>query len=127
MAIHRLIEAALDGSPFPLYGDGDQIRDFTYVGDVVAANLAAAEAEAPPGTVVNVAGGGGVSMAELIAMVEVATGLPIERDRRPPQPGDVDRTGGSIELARELLAWEPKVDLNSGLVRQVAWHRDRPR
>ena len=57
MAFHRLIEAARNGTPFPLYGDGRQVRDFTYVDDVVTANLAAVSADPPPGTVVNVAGG----------------------------------------------------------------------
>src|SRR3954452_20962667 len=55
MAIHRLLRAALDGGPFPLYGDGSAEREFTFVDDIVAANLLAADADCPPGTVVNVA------------------------------------------------------------------------
>ena len=70
MATHRLFEAALDGTAFPLFGTGDQLRDFTYVGDVVRANLLAGGADVQPGLVANVAGGGECSMHELIAMVE---------------------------------------------------------
>lgn len=126
MATHRLVEAALTGEPFPLYGDGSHVRDFTFVGDVVAANLAAAEApNAAPGTVVNVAGGGSIAMRDLIAIVEDEAGAPVHLDRRPEQPGDVRRTGGSVDAAREVLGWEPTVDVREGVRRQVAWHRAR--
>ena len=57
MAIYRMIESAIEGNPFPLYGDGSHIRDFTYVSDVVAADVAAAEMDLPPGIVMNIAGG----------------------------------------------------------------------
>lgn len=125
MAIHRLIEAAIDGSAFPLYGDGSQIRDFTFVRDVVAANLAAATADVSPGAVLNVAGGGSISLAELVALVEEAVGRGVALDRRPAAPGDVERTGGSIERAAEALAWKPLVTIAEGVPEQVAWHRRR--
>jgi len=127
MAMHRLCEAALGGTAFPLYGDGSARRDFTFVADVVAANLAAAEADVAPGTVVNVAGGGDTSMADLIALVGDVAGAPVEVERRPRQPGDVDRTGGAIDRARALLGWSPQVSLEDGVAAQVAWHRDRRR
>jgi UDP-glucuronate 4-epimerase len=125
MAVHRLVEAALSGRSFPLYGDGRQIRDMTYVGDVVEANLLAATALVPPGTVVNVAGGAAISMVELIGLIEHMIGIPVRLERRPDQPGEVARTGGSTQLARTLLGWRPQISLRDGLSRQVAWHRDR--
>jgi UDP-glucuronate 4-epimerase len=125
MAIHRLIGAALSGETFTLYGDGAQVRDFTYVGDVVAATAAAAVAEVPPGTTLNVAGGSSMSMLELIALVEEAVGAPIQVRRVDPQAGDVERTGGSIERAGRLLGWQPQVTPAAGLQAQVQWQRPR--
>ena len=125
MAIHRLIESALTQTPFLLYGDGPAVRDFTYVGDVVAATVAAAHAPVSPGTVANVAGGGSCSMAELIEMTQEVVGLEIPLDRGPTQAGDVERTGGSIEAAARLLGWKPEVTLREGVEAQAAWHRSR--
>jgi len=124
MAFHRLFEAALSGNSFPLYGDGSAIRDFTYVGDVVRANLLAMTAEARPGGVVNISGGGSVSMAETIEQVSELSGSPIELERHEMQRGDVKRTGGSNERARQLLEWSPRVPLREGLIAQLAWHRE---
>jgi len=126
MAFHRLIEAAVTGSTFPMFGDGSQIRDFTYIDDVVAANLKAGlEPDVDPGLVVNIAGGGAWTLAEVIAEVERLTERTIRLDRSPVPPGDVKRTSGSIELARSALGWEPVVDVSTGLSRQVQWHLDR--
>jgi nucleoside-diphosphate-sugar epimerase len=124
MATHRLIAAALDQHPFPLYGDGAQVRDFTYVGDVVHANLAAgAGVDVEPGAVVNVAGGGSITLAGLIDLVGEIVGSPVPIDRRPSQPGDVDRTGGSIDRAWDLIGWRPATSLGDGITAQVDWHR----
>lgn len=124
MAMHRLCEAALTGQPFPLYGDGSATRDFTFVDDVVSATIAAATADVTPGTVVNAAGGGSISMVALLDLAEELVGHPLSVDHRPPQPGDVDRTGGSIDLADRLLKWNPEVDVRSGLERQLRWHTE---
>ena len=125
MAIHRLIEAALSGQPFPLYGDGRQVRDFTFVDDVVEANLLAATGSIPPGSVVNVAGGSATTLMEVVSIVCELTGQPVELDRHPSQPGDVERTGGSTERAARLLGWAPRVRLPEGLAAQLSWHLDR--
>jgi nucleoside-diphosphate-sugar epimerase len=125
MACHRLIEATLGETPFPLYGDGSAIRDFTYVGDIAEANLAAADADCAPGTVANVAGGSSIAMVELIALVGELAGTRPQLDLLPSQPGDVSRTGGTIERAGELLGWAPRVELRDGLAAQIAWHRGR--
>ena len=125
MALHRLIEHGLAGTTFPLYGDGRQQREFTFVGDVVRATAAAATADVAPGTVVNVAGGSETLLSELIDLVGETLGRPVALDRRPVAAGDVARTGGSTERARTLLGWSPQVPLREGVEAQVAWHRAR--
>ena len=115
MAMARLVEAAVDGAPFPLFGDGAQVRDFTYVADVVRANLAAARADVPPGTYLNIAGGSSITVGDLIALAEELSGSSIELDRRPAQPGDAQRTGGAVGRAEKVLGWAPQVPVREGL------------
>lgn len=124
MAHHRLIEAALDQTPFPLYGDGSHVRDFTFVGDAVRANVLAGTADAAPGTVVNVCAGGSTVMRDLIDAVGDAVGHPVPVDQQPEQPGDVHRTGGSNDLAGRVLGWAPETSLLDGIKAQVDWHRN---
>jgi nucleoside-diphosphate-sugar epimerase len=125
MAIHRLLRAAIHGERFPLFGDGSAERDFTFVADVVAANVRAAESDCPPGSVMNVAGGSSVRMHELVDMVTEVVGTAPTIDRQPEQAGDVARTGGSIARATHLLGWKPETDLRTGLRAQAEWHRTR--
>jgi nucleoside-diphosphate-sugar epimerase len=125
MAMHRLIEAAFSGESFPLYGTGAQVRDFTYVGDVVAANVAAATSDVEAGTVVNIAGGGASTLADVVEIVERLTDRRVKIDRKPQQAGDVQRTGGDVEAAAATLRWKPQVPLEEGLARQVRWHKER--
>ncbi len=121
MGMNRFFAAAMRGNPLPIFGDGEQVRDFTYVGDIIAANLAAAEADIAPGTVVNVAGGGSITVNELIDLLGRTVGRPLEIDRLPEQPGDVRVTGGTIDRARQLLGWEPTVGIREGLHAQWVW------
>src|SRR6202020_1355442 len=106
---------AVMGAPFQLCGDGRQVGDFTFVSDVVAANIAAGFEDVPPGTVVNIAGGSHAVMADVIDMVGQRAGRPVMLERGPKEAGDVRRTGGAIDRARKLLAWEPHVSLMEGL------------
>ena len=123
MAIRRLADAAVTGAPFQLYGDGRQVRDFTFVSDVVSANVAAGCGDVPPGTVVNIAGGSHAVMTDLIDLVGELAGAPVDCQRRPQEAGDVQQTGGAIDRAHELLGWEPRVSLREGLTAQVDWSR----
>jgi nucleoside-diphosphate-sugar epimerase len=127
MSFHRLCEAALGGPAFPLLGDGSQVRSFTYVGDVVEANMRAGTADVEPGTVVNISGGSSVALSEVIALVEELVGAPVPIDRQGVAAGDVARTGGSVELAQSLLGWEPKTQIREGIAEQLDWHRARGR
>lgn len=124
MAMHRLVQGALRGRPFALYGDGGAVRDFTYVDDVVRANLAAADADLAPGVVINIAGGSSTRLSDLIALIGEIAGSPVPIEQSPAQAGDPARTGGSIERARSLLGWEPRVTLEVGLAAQVEWQRE---
>lgn len=125
MSLHRLCEAALTGTTFPQFGDGNQVREFTYVDDIVAGNLLAATADLPTGTVANLAGGGEITLRELIALVEEISGASLAVDVQPAVAGDARRNGGAIDLAGELLGWAPTVSLRDGIARQLAWHRAR--
>lgn len=122
MGLRRLFEAALGGTPFPRFGDGTQVRDLTYVEDVVDATLAAAEApDLVAGTVLNVAGGSEVTLNDLVARVEALTGRAVAVDARPAQEGDVHRTGGDTARIREVLGWHPATALDDGLAAMAAW------
>jgi UDP-glucuronate 4-epimerase len=124
MAMHRLIRAALTGTSFPLFGDGSQIRDFTFVGDVVRANMLAASTDLEPGTVMNVSGVGSVSMRQVIDLISELADEEVLIDRYPEVPGDVQRTGGTVDLARQLMGWEPETELHEGLRCQLTWQRN---
>ncbi len=125
MSIHRLCEAAIHGTPFPRFGDGAQIREFTFVDDIVRGNLLAAERDVVPGSYCNLAGGGEITLSELIDLIGDLAGVPVEIDQQPRQPGDALRNGGSVDRARALLGWKPEVSLREGLRAQLAWHRER--
>jgi nucleoside-diphosphate-sugar epimerase len=127
MAIRRLADSAVMGLPFQLFGDGRQIRDFTFVSDVVAANISAGFGDVPPGTVVNIAGGSNAVMADLIELVGEMAGTPVLWQRSPQEAGDVRQTGGAIDRAYQLLNWEPRVTLHEGLAATVDWARLRLR
>lgn len=122
MGIHRFIEAALDGRRLRVYGDGEQVRDFTYVDDVVAANLMAAATDVAPGTVMNIAGGCSTTVNALLAQLADLADLDIAVTHLAEQPGDVRITGGSTARAERLLGWAPATDLATGLAQQITWH-----
>lgn len=117
MAFSRLVAAAVRGRPFPLYGDGRQTRDFTYVGDVVDAFCAAAASDWTG--VANIGGGARTSMAEVIGMAGELVGRPVQTDRKPGQPGDVRDTAADTTVARNAFGYAPAVPLAEGLARMV--------
>jgi nucleoside-diphosphate-sugar epimerase len=120
MGMHRFIERAAAGEPVAVYGDGDQVRDFTYASDVAAATVAAAWADVPPGAVCNIAGGSSSTVNHVLDLVSESVGREVVRRHEPEQPGDVRITGGAIDRARAMLDWEPAVPLVEGVKRQVA-------
>lgn len=121
MAIHRIIEAALTGRPFRVLGDGRQVRDFTFVDDVVRANvLAATSPMSAKHEIFNVAGGGEISLLDLIAAVEQILGKPVPLERVAAMAGDPARTNGDILGTRDRLGWAPRVSLLDGIAAQAA-------
>ncbi|WP_246002050.1 NAD-dependent epimerase/dehydratase family protein [Allorhizocola rhizosphaerae] len=122
MVLGRLLFGALSGMPVTLFGDGTQRRDFTYVSDVVAATIAAAELDCRE-EVINVGGGASVSLIEAIGVVSRVLGVPIPLDAAEAQPGDVPVTSADLQTAHELLGYEPTVSLADGLARQADWLR----
>ena len=123
MAAHRFIEALLDGRPLTVYGDGLQVRDFTFVDDIVEATVQALFADVPNGAVLDVASSRPTSVNELVTHLEELVGVESTRDTNGERRGDVPRTEGEIDSARDQLGWKPTVDLRTGLQRQIDWHR----
>ena len=117
------IDALQHGRQPVVHGDGRQSRDFTYVDDVVAANLAAAESDAAScsGHVYNVAGGVTHSVLDLLATLGRIIGVKPQATHTGPRPGDVRDSWADISAARRDLAFEPAVDFEDGLRRTVAW------
>jgi len=123
--IPRFIDAWLKGEQLVLYGDGRQSRDFTYVENVVAGNLLAAESPRAAGRVLNLASGRSYSLLDLIASLETLLGRAADVRREPARVGDVRDSLADITLARELLGYEPVVDFHEGLRRTLAWYREQ--
>ncbi|HSL66172.1 MAG TPA: SDR family oxidoreductase [Gaiellaceae bacterium] len=111
------ITAIAAGEPITIFGDGEQSRDFTYVDNVVEANLRAAEAERANGRIFNVAAGSPRSVNQLAETVAGLLGKPVERRYGDPRPGDLRDSYADIGAAREVLGWEPEVAFEDGLRR----------
>jgi len=120
MAFHRLIRSAYTGDEFRMFGDGEQTRDFTFVGDIVQANLDAARA-GQAGAVYNLGGGTRVSMNQVIEMVERVTGKQPNVKREGRQKGDVTNTGADTTRARDDFGFKPSVSLEEGLAREAEY------
>ena len=121
MAFTRFITRALRDEPIELFGDGAQTRDFTFVGDVVRATRAAAEADDAVGHVLNVGGGSQRSVNSALALIEELAGRPLEVRRLARERGDVIDTSASIDSIRRVLGWTPEVDFADGLRQQFDW------
>jgi UDP-glucuronate 4-epimerase len=119
MAFARVVNALAEGGTFELYGDGEQSRSFTYVGDVVDATVLAMERAAPG--VLNVGGGVEATLNEALALLERIAGRELDVRRTEAVPGDQRRTKADTTRIREQLGWEPRVGLEEGLRSQWAW------
>jgi UDP-glucose 4-epimerase len=121
--IPLLLRAAYLGEGATLYGDGEQTRDFTYVDNVVQANMLAAfgPAERVNGVVANAGAGGRTSLLQLVRMLERVSGRPIAVSHAAPRPGDVRDSLASLERAGATLGYAPAVSVEEGLARTWAW------
>lgn len=121
MAFTRFMRAAVLNEEIHIFGTGEQIRDFTYVDDVVEANYRAATHTTQPGAIYNVAGGGSISVNDVLQIVEEIHGAPLNVRYTDSVPGDVFQTGADIGSISRDLNWEPQVDIREGLKRHYAW------
>ena len=121
MAFARVVAGLAENRPFSVTGSGRQSREFTYVGDVVDATIAAM-ARAPSGRVYNVGGGGEVSLLDSVRVCEAIMGRRLELEHVPSAAGDARRTSADISRAWRELGWRPVTSLEAGLTAQArAW------
>ncbi|MDR1989653.1 MAG: NAD-dependent epimerase/dehydratase family protein, partial [Acidobacteriaceae bacterium] len=120
MGFHKFIKAVLRGEPITLYGDGEQTRDFTFVGDAVAATIAAGT-RGIPGRVYNIGGGSRVSINEVIQMIGRVSGHKPQVHVDPAQKGDMRHTYADTTNARADLRFAPSVTLEQGITAEVQW------
>ena len=118
------IDALLDGRPPTIHGDGEQSRDFTYIDNVVEANLKALTAPKLSGDVVNVALGDRTSLNQLYGWLKEIIGSDLEAEYGPERVGDVKHSQADVGRAQELLGYETKVTVAEGLKRTVEWYRE---
>ena len=122
--VPRFIRAVDEGRPVTVYGDGEQSRDFTYVDNVVVANLLAADTSSVQGEIVNVATGSSVTVNELADTIGRLLSAPVEKAYEREREADVRASWADLSEARRLLKYEPHVDLEEGLRRTIDFLRD---
>ena len=125
--ISLFVTALLEGRVPVIFGDGKQSRDFTYVTNVVDANLRALKAKGLEGQAVNVAMGGRVTLNELLKGVARETGGSAKAKKAEPRAGDIRHSLADIGLARRLLGYKPTCDFATGLHETVKWYRETKR
>jgi UDP-glucose 4-epimerase len=119
-AVIPLFVTAIEaGEPILVYGDGEQRRDFTYVSNVVDGTIRAAEAAGANGRIFNVAASAPATVNDVAAAIGAVLGKPVEKTFAPPRVGDIRDSWADGSASREVLGWEPTVDLEDGLRRTV--------
>lgn len=121
MAFHKFFKSILQDEAIPIYGDGLQTRDFTFISDVVAANLAAASVPEAVGEIFNIGGGSRVVLKEVLDTMEEIVGKPIKRNHIEKAMGDARHTAADVSKAQRILAYQPKVSLRDGLMQEWEW------
>lgn len=121
MAFHKFFKAVIEDEAIPIYGDGQQTRDFTFVKDAVAANLAAATVPEAIGEIFNIGGGSRVVLAEVLNTMETIVGKPIKRNHIEKAMGDARHTAADVSKARQILGYQPQVSLTEGLKQEWEW------
>lgn len=121
MAIHKFVKSILSGAVIEVYGDGTQTRDFTYIYDIVKANVWSAESEIE-GEVFNVGGGSRISVNDLIKAIEKFLGVEANVKYVGKQKGDVKDTGANLDKIESFLDWKPENDILSGLEMYIKWY-----
>lgn len=121
MAFHKFLKAAMNDEPISIYGDGKQTRDYTFVSDAVAANLAAGSIPEAIGEAFNIGGGSRVTLIELLTIMEQVIGRPIRKNYVERAVGDARHTSADISKAKKILGYSPQVSLLEGLTKEWEW------
>lgn len=122
-AIPAFITSILKDQPPKVYGDGDQTRDFTYIDNVIEANVLAAKANETRGDAVNIACGASISVNQIIAMINERVGKNVKPNYVPTRTGDIRDSWADIALARERIGYKPIVDISEGLNKTIEWYK----
>lgn len=126
LAIRLFLSKAARGEPITMFGDGSTARDYTSIGDIVSGVLASIDRiDAHGYRVWNLGGDDPIALADLVSAVGEVVGRPVAVERRPMQPGDVERTWADLTRSRAELAYHPKTSLREGMARQFEWMRAR--
>ena len=123
-AIPAFVTAILKDEPPTVYGDGEQSRDFTYIDNVVHANLLAARAEQTAGEVLNIACGEAITVNAIIDMINKIVGKNVQPIYADSRPGDVKHSLADITKAQNLISFNPVISFNEGLQKAIEWYRD---
>jgi UDP-glucose 4-epimerase len=123
-AIPAFVTKIIKNVPPTVYGDGEQSRDFTYIDNVVSANLSAARAAKLSGEVVNIACGQRITVNEIIRLINKILGKSVQPKYESSRPGDVKHSLASIELAGKVIGYKPVTSFSDGLERAIAWYRE---
>jgi UDP-N-acetylglucosamine/UDP-N-acetyl-alpha-D-glucosaminouronate 4-epimerase len=120
----KFCTAFLEKTDSVVFGDGEQTRDFTYIDNVVQANLLACEAPAASGKVINIGTGARISLNQTLQLLREISGNELQAKYEPPRDGDIRDSQADITLGREVLKYDPTVDFPEGLRRTFAWYQE---
>jgi nucleoside-diphosphate-sugar epimerase len=123
-AIPAFVSAILKGEPPMIYGDGEQTRDFTYIDNVVHANMLAARARKTEGQVINIACGERVTVNQIIAQINKLLGRNVKSNHVPERAGDIKHSLADISLAKQVIGFEPLIMFDDGLKLAIEWYRE---
>ena len=121
LAIRKFIELIENGKPIPMFGDGNTIRDYTFIDDIIDGLSAAIDYERTQYEIINLGGGSPIKLIEMIALIEKVLGKKAKIEKLPMQQGDVEKTAADITKAAQLLNYHPKVDFESGIKKFIEW------
>lgn len=124
MAITNFTSRCLNGRPPVIYGDGQQTRDFTYIDDVVDANLSLLETDAADGDVMNIGSTGTITIEALAEHVIDQTGADVDLEYTEPKEADARHTHADVSKASDLIGYEPSTAIREGVGQFVDWYRD---
>ncbi len=122
MAFHKFIKGILRDEEIYIYGSGEQTRDFTYISDIVKANLLALNA--PSGEIFNIGGGNRITLTDVLSLIETLIGKKAGVKKTNTRKGDVHDTWADIKKANSFMGYSPKISLKEGLKKQISWIKE---